>query len=107
MFAVVAAVLAASSARSHVIPWDCDKGRAVPWHGHASLSVKEAISLATVAARQSGFALGDPIMQGVCFSSKGEPRWTIIFDSKLPGPGSMFLVWIRDDNKVVTVMPGQ
>ena len=108
LFAWFASPLIGLAAEPADQPWDCAVGRGAVAKGEPRLTPKEAIALASKAARKQGINLAQFRQSSICFdASRERGQWTVFFDGRELRPGNHFLVWVQDDSGATQYMPGE
>jgi len=89
-------------------PWDCALGRAYASKAETHLKPKEAIALASKAAKKEGLDLAKFRQSTICFdATKTGGQWTVFYDGRELRLGNHFLVWVRDDTGATKYMHGE
>lgn len=89
-------------------PWDCALGRGSVSKVATHLKPKEAIALASRAAKKKGLDLTKFRQSSICFDATKEGgEWTVFYDGRELRIGNHFLVWVRDDTGATKYMHGE
>lgn len=108
LIAALVAALPVSAAEPPDQPWDCVLGRAYVSKAATRLKPKEAIALASKAAKKEGLDLAKFRQSTICFDAiKTGGEWTVFYDGRELRVGNHFLVWVRDDTGATKYMHGE
>jgi hypothetical protein len=73
-----------------------------------TLREKEVVALANREAQRTGRNLADYESPRVEYEyTEHDKTWTVFYDGKVKAPGNFFQVWVNDETKKCTLMPGE